>query len=137
MKKILVAVDGSVYSKNAFENALEEAKTLDSKITILNVVPTYGYAGEFLEGALEEEINSAEKLTKELKEKADEEGVEAEAEVITETNTVNGIVKHAKENDFDLIVMGSRGKTDLETIHLGSVSEGVVKRAKTPILVYR
>lgn len=137
MEKILVAVDGSEYSRKAFEHALDEAKKLDNKLTILNVVPSYGYAGDILEDSLKEEINSAEELTQNLKEKAEEKNVEAKAEVITETSAVNGIVKYADENDFDLIVVGSRGKTDLETIHLGSISEGVVKRAHIPVLVYR
>ncbi len=137
MKKILVAVDGSKYSKKSFESALEEAKELGDKITILKVVPSYGQAGEVLEDALKEEINSAKELTKELKEEAEDEGVKAESEVITETSAVNGIVKYAEKNDFDLIIVGSRGKTELETIHLGSVSEGVVKRAHKPVLVYR
>lgn len=137
MKKILIAVDGSEYSKKAFEAALKEAKELNNKITILNVVSSYGYAGKNIEKALEGEIDSTEKLTQELKERAEEKGVEAESKVITESSVVNGIVKYADENDFDLIVIGSRGKTDLETIQLGSVSEGVVKRAQTPVLIYR
>lgn len=137
MKKILVAVDGSEWSKKAFEYALDEAKELDNHLTILRVVSSFGYAGDILEEALEDELKNARKFVKDLKEKAEEKDVDLDTEVITGTDISSEIVKYAEENDYDLIVVGSRGKTDLETITLGSVSEGVVKRAPCPVLVIR
>lgn len=137
MKKVLVAVDGSRYSKKAFEYTLDEAKTLGNHITILRIVPSLAYGGDVLEGALKDEIKTAKEFTGELKKEAEERDVDAKAEVTTGTHTATAIVKFADEGNFDLIVVGSRGKTELETISLGSVSEGVIERAHCPVLVVR
>ncbi|KXB04677.1 hypothetical protein AKJ50_02120 [candidate division MSBL1 archaeon SCGC-AAA382A13] len=136
-KKILVAVDGSDYSHKAFKHALKEAKKQESHLTILKVVPNFGYDEKTMEKPLKKEIKKAEELTEEWKEKAEKKGIEADARVITETDASTGIVKFSKKENYDLIIVGSRGKTDLETIQLGSVSEGVVKRAHIPVLIIR
>lgn len=138
MKRVLVAVDGSEYSRKAFEYSLEEAKTLENHLTILRVVPSFGYSGEVLEKPHEDEVKIAEEFVRDLKEyAAEEKSVDVDTKVIMGSNVANEIVKYADEGDYDLIVVGSRGKTELETISLGSVSEGVVKRANCPVLVVR
>lgn len=138
MKRILVAVDGSEYSRKAFEYSLEEAEALENHLTILRVVPSFGYSGEVLEKAHEDEVKIAEDFVMNLKEYvAEEKNLDVDTEVITGSNIATEIVKYAEEGDYDLIVVGSRGKTELETISLGSVSEGVVKRANCPVLVVR
>lgn len=137
MKKILVAVDESEGSKNAFGYSLDEAKELGNDLTILRVVSSFGYAGDVLEDALEDELKNAREFVKDLKEKAKEKDVDVDTEVITGTDIPSEIVKYAGENDYDLIVVGSGGKTDLEAVTLGSVSEGVVKKAPCPVLVVR
>jgi nucleotide-binding universal stress UspA family protein len=45
------------------------------------------------------------------------------------------IVKYAEEIDADLIIMGTHGRTGLEYILLGSVAEGIVRRASSPVLI--
>lgn len=136
MKKILIAVDGSEFSRRAFEYSLEEAKKLDNHLTILRVVPGLGYGEEVVEG-IGEEIKEAKEYVDELKGEAEEEGVDADSKVITGETVANEIAKFAGEGDYDLIVIGGRGKSDLGTIHLGSVAEGVVKRAHSPVLIVR
>lgn len=137
MKKVLIAVDGSNSSKKAFEYALEEAATLGNKITILRVVQSLPYGGETIKEIYEDEISKAQKVTEKLKERANEEGVEADSEVATGPDVANEIIRFANEGDYDLIVVGSRGKTELETVTLGSVSESVIKRSHVPVLVVR
>lgn len=136
-EKILVAVDGSKYSKKAFEYSLNEAKQLNKSITILKVVPTLGYPENLFDESIKSKVEEAENLTQKWKKEATNENVEANAEVMIEEDAATGIAKYADKENFDLIILGSRGKTDLETVHLGSVSEGVVKRARCPVLVVR
>ncbi len=135
MKKVLVAVDGSEYSEKVFKYALEEAEELDNELTIVRVVPSFDYGETDIGKADKDEVESARKFTKKLKEKAKEKGVEAETEILTGMDISNTIVKYASEKDFETIVVGGRGKSDLGTIHLGSVAEGVVKRAPCSVLV--
>ena len=54
-----------------------------------------------------------------------------------EGNTVQEIIKLAKEGNFDLIIMGVRGVSKLRELLLGSVSEGVMKHASCPVLVVK
>ncbi|KXB02791.1 hypothetical protein AKJ45_00360 [candidate division MSBL1 archaeon SCGC-AAA261F19] len=137
MKKVLVAVDGSEYSERAFEYSFEDAKKLNHKLKILSVVQSTAYGGEILERALKSRVKRAEEFTEKLKKKAEKEGVDVDSKIITGVNVSTEIAKFAEENDYDLIVMGSRGKTELGTIHLGSVSEGVVRRAHCSVLIVR
>lgn len=137
MKKILVAVDGSEFSRKVFEYFLERGKKLDDRLTFLQVVRSPRFSEGLEEDALKEEVAKAEEFTKELEEEAKERGVEADSEVISDSNIATGIVKFADENDYDIIGVGARGKSDLGTIHLGSVSEEVVTRATCPVLIVR
>ena len=135
MKKILVAVDGSSFSERVFEYALEEAEDLDNELTILRVVPSFTYGEEEPSKGSQGEIESAEKFVGKLKSKAKDQGVDVDTEVISGMDISLTIINYAKENDFDLIVVGGHGKSDLGTIHLGSVAEGIVKRAPCSVLV--
>jgi nucleotide-binding universal stress UspA family protein len=47
------------------------------------------------------------------------------------------IVRHARENGFDLIVVGTHGRTGLKHALLGSVAEKVVRKAHCPVLTVR
>jgi nucleotide-binding universal stress UspA family protein len=68
--------------------------------------------------------------------KAKSEDVQVES-IIREGNTVQEIIKLAKEGNFDLMVMGVRGVSKLRELLLGSVSEGVMKHASCPVLVVK
>ena len=57
--------------------------------------------------------------------------------VILEGNPADEIVKFAEENDIDLIVMGTLGKTGIQRFLLGSVTENVIRHSKKPVLVIR
>jgi nucleotide-binding universal stress UspA family protein len=47
------------------------------------------------------------------------------------------IIKLANSNDYDLIIMGSRGRSAFKELLLGSVSQKVVHHAKCPVMVVR
>lgn len=135
MEKVLVAVDGSPFSEKVFEYAVKKAADLDYELTFFRVVKTIEYGGEVMEEGIEDEIDNAEEFVEDLTERANQQGAKADCEVIAGVNVSNTIVNYAKENDYDLIIVGSKGSSDLGTIHLGTVAEGVVKRAHCSVLV--
>lgn len=113
MKKVLVAVDGSAPSEKALEHALEDSKKLDSQLTILRVVISLPHGRKYPKEALKEEIENAEEYLEELKDKAEGGGVKANTKVLTGSNAAAEIVRFAKEEDYNEIVVGGRGKLGL------------------------
>ncbi len=137
MKKILVAVDDSNYSRKVFDYFVDRAKKLEDQLTFFHVVRAPKFYDSFAGEAIDEEIEEAEEFTREMKYDAQEIGIEADSEVITDSNIATGIIKFANENNYDMIGIGAKGKSNLGTIHLGSVTEEVVTRAHCPVLIVR
>lgn len=137
---ILVPTDGSQGTRKAVQHAVDLAKTYDARIHALYVVNTSTYSTlpadanwESIIEALEQE---GEESTQEVLDLARDEGVEVV------TNVVEGvphreILRYSDENDVDLIVMGTHGKTGIDRLLLGSVTEKVVRSSETPVLTVR
>lgn len=137
MKKVLVAVDGSTQSEKALDYAIRDTDKINSSLTIIHAITSLQHDDESSSEAHKEEVKNAEEYLNKLRDKAENEGVKADVEIVIGSNAANEIVKFAKEREFDKIVVGSHGRTGLETVNLGSVSESIVKRAPCPVLVVR
>ncbi|KXS46782.1 MULTISPECIES: universal stress protein [Methanohalophilus] len=139
IENILIATDGSENVKNAVDWGIDLAKSTDAKVKALFVIPPVGVSaavrGEsWAEGTrthLEKEGRDATDYVVEVGKAA---GVEVEP-VTIEDYPSEGIVNFAKENNTDLIVMGTLGATGLTQLLLGSVAENVVRHAKTSVMV--
>jgi len=142
MKKILVPVDGSKFALNAVEKAKELAKAFDSEIILLNIIPVYPGAfstysiseGLKINLLKEAKINSA-KILDSAKKRLD--GYEKVTTVSLEGNIADEILNYAKENDVDMIIMGSQGLSNLHNIFIGSVTRKVALQATKPIMIIR
>jgi len=63
-------------------------------------------------------------------------GLEAEAQLISSVEPAGDAIVHAADQlDAGLIVLGSRGRRELKSLLLGSVSQHVVHHARRPVLV--
>lgn len=140
---ILVAVDGSDQSMRAVDAAISLAAKYDSLLTVLYVI--YIPFGERLYPRAvwyEEFIKDIHKEAKdwlaEIQKRGKENGVAIELKMNETTESVAAeIARYAKENKTELVVVGSRGKSDLEKLFLGSVAAGVLVYAPCPVLVVR
>ncbi|WLR49809.1 universal stress protein [Bacillus tianshenii] len=136
--KILVAADGSEHSLRAAEKALELAK-LNSN-AVVEVV--YVVDGETSKRDVIHNWNSmgiAEKRRAKMEEverRAEEAGINYSVKIL-HGEPGPTIVKHANENDFDLVTIGSRGLNTLQEMVLGSVSHKVAKRVDCPVLIIK
>ncbi len=132
-QKILVPIDGSGHSKRALQEAIKIAKMTNGSITLLNVnnrsKTLYAPNQPNNEGAQNSVLIDGQKLVQ-----AD--GIPVDTRFL-EGNVVDQIIKTAKEESFDLIVIGARGLSKFEEILLGSVSHGVVEEAPCPVIVTR
>ncbi|MHA1607106.1 MAG: universal stress protein [Candidatus Freyarchaeota archaeon] len=147
-RKILVAVDGSEYSEKAASYALAIAEKFGSEVVVLHVVTTpfffvgIGNAGvaiaEYGTAKLlaEELENAGKKLLEEYEVKFKEVGVKAHL-VLKRGNPPTAIIETAKEEECDLVIVGSRGLGDVKRFLLGSVSDKVSRHAHCPVLIVR
>jgi nucleotide-binding universal stress UspA family protein len=136
-KKILVPVDGSENCNNALLEAIKIAKITGGTITTLNVYPRWTTHIVDSKEAIPEILQSeAETILSQTKKMAGAEGFEVQT-LMVDGDAVQQIVKTANDGNFDLIVMGARGKSMLKGLILGSVSTGVLKNASRPVLITR
>lgn len=140
---ILVPVDGSTTSQLAVDKAIGLAKAFGSRVTTIFVIDPYPFTGvgtdfsygqaEYLSAATAE-ANAAIKAAKEQFEAA---GVSVETSVVESHATWRGVVQAAESVQADLIVMGSHGRSRLEKLVLGSVTQAVLSHTHLPMLVVR
>jgi nucleotide-binding universal stress UspA family protein len=57
--------------------------------------------------------------------------------IIESKNTIRSLIAFTKSKNIDLIVMGSSGRGGFDKVLLGSVSNGVMQKAKCPVLIIK
>lgn len=137
-KNILVPVDGSEHSARALNYALELAKCQEARVTLLHSfgrIPML-IAGEGRQQLLRELREESEKLMEPFLAALREAGMPPQL-IVKEGRAAQVIVDEAKAGGFDLIVMGSRGLSEVEGIIMGSVAHRVLSSAHCPVLVTR
>lgn len=142
-KKILYCTDFSKNSRTAGNYAVEYAKVFEAALMVLHVIESWeGFptSQDRLKADIDRLIRSSEKLANaELTEWSDQviQGVERVSTHVRMGIPAREIVLLANEQAVGLIVMGTRGRTGLKHILLGSVAENVIKTAQSPVLVVR
>lgn len=136
-RKILCAIDFSEASRAALEIAVDLAAQLDASVTLAHIYPIpYGVYGIAEPGILKALAESALPLLEEWKEIA--KGRVREVDTVNVSGVVwDRIVGLARDGDYDLIVVGTHGRTGIQHVLLGSVAERVVRHAPCPVLVAR
>ena len=146
LRKILVPLDGSEWSFRAAKYAIRIAKMANAEIVCVHAVvslPSTAYAsphaGVLIPQYIEEAKKEAQKLYDEVNVIAQKAGVvKISAETILDVFSVaDAIMSYAEKNNVDLIIIGTKGKTGLKKVLLGSVASGVISHAKCPVLVVR
>ncbi|MEE1335130.1 universal stress protein [Methanobrevibacter sp.] len=136
-KKILVPTDGSEFAKKAGKHALFLSKVSGAEIVAVSVTEN-----NFVNGLpLDDEIYQLNQILKERSEENLKEFDELNEDdvkithVIREGSPARVILEVAQEEDIDLIVMGSSGKSGFDRFIMGSVADKVVNSAKCAVLV--
>jgi nucleotide-binding universal stress UspA family protein len=135
-KKIVVATDGSRFSAAAAERAIMLAKAYGGELKVISVVdvPAEFYAEA--PQAVEKMGKQATEYVNDVKKQAEDAGVKTET-FVAETEAYEAIINLAKDQDADMIAMGSHGRTGLRRLLMGSVTEKVISHAPYPILVVK
>ncbi len=145
-KKILVPYDGSDNAKKALQQAVAIAQSGEGVILYLASVCNMVSAMSNFDQVSIAEGCLTTKLTEDLEAQCKEDLAEAKAmvpkslpvETLYEVGSPGPVLLNlAKDNDCDLVVMGSRGLGPLKGIFMGSVSSYIVSRAKCPVLIVK
>lgn len=143
IRRILVPIDGSDYSMRAAKYAIELAKLQRAQISCIHVISKLPYGYEFSGSGIDQYLDDIENQSKswfnEVVQMAEKEGIkDIKTDVFKDVrSTTDAIINYAATNSFDLIVIGTRGRTGLQRVLLGSVANGVIQHAHCPVLLVR
>ena len=143
IKRILVPVDFSENSRVALDWAMSFADKLDANVVLFHAFEIPDVMKEPAQRHLllnEDMIGRAkEEVVKELQTFADKYDGDriTVAPEIGDGKPFVEIIKAAKKYDVDLIVMGTHGRTGLQSMLIGSVAEKVVRKAPCPVLTVK
>ena len=140
-RRFLVALDSSPHAEQALAEAIDLARTSNARLTLMTVVPEV--SAWALLGASEAPLNFPE-INGEV-ERAYQAMLAGALEKVPEDVPVRTLIKHgaagaaivdeATAGDHDLVIMGSRGRGELRSLLLGSVSHHVLQASPIPVLI--
>ena len=146
IKKIMVALDFTSYSKGTFDYAVKIAKNLNAHLVVASIINSRDIAAVEMVTSMGYEVDSDHYV----------EGIKAERKstlnnflehsdidreyirlIFKVGNPTSELLKLIVTENVDLIVMGVKGRTDLEHIFVGSVAEKLFRRSPVPVLSHR
>jgi len=147
--KLLVAIDFSELAEKIITEAEKLAKNLKAKVFLLHVIPPPSPIIDVppdVEALLPPEelfkkeslpppfdLPESVKLIK-IAQLLQESGIDT-AVIVAQNDEVTAIIDESKKNGVDLIMLGSHGHGALFHLIIGSVSEGVIRRATCPVII--
>ena len=151
LSKILVAIDGSHAAFDAADYAMMLAKQHNAQLFLLHVLHPEEYysslqffeikqssdSKELIEQAKTEANKWFDIIKKKIEEDILEKQMKIETAIIVSTATVDSILDYADEKDIDLIVVGTRGRSGIKKLLLGSTASGIVTYASCPVIVVK
>lgn len=136
--RILVPTDGSGGVERAIRHAVDLAVAHEAQLYTVYVVNTASYGGlpmetswEGIRDVLADEGQEAIDRVRELAGDVPVDGA------IVDGSPARQILTYAEDNDCDLIVMGTHGRSGVDRLLLGSVAERVVRTSDIPVLTVR
>ena len=143
LAKLLVPTDFSEDSEQAARYAVELAKRFQAEIHCVHVVDIpadllstsdyymTGPSGQFVDQIREESKKNLEAFTEK-----NLEGMQVRTAFLEGSPFVE-IIRYARDQEIDLVVIATHGRTGLKHVLFGSVAEKVVRKAPCPVLVVK
>lgn len=134
--KILLATDFSEHARKALTEAVRLARRHDAELHVLyvQVVALQG-VGEFNDVEMPDYIRNLHQVSMGAGQDLDLNYRKSVARVVRDTSEAAGIVRYAREQGIDLIVVGTHGRGPVSEFVLGSVAQAVARQAPVSVLV--
>lgn len=129
---VLIPTDGSDATRRSLTHGLAVADRFDATVHALSVVPEGPFGTEDDEAA----TVAAERAVERVETEASRAGLEA-VTAVDQGVPHEAILTYVADNDVDMVVMGTQGRTGIDRVLLGSVAERVVRLADVPVVTVR
>ena len=154
MSKILVAIDGSSYSMDAAHHAIMLSLQHDAQLVLMHVLypmeihPSFQIY-EFIQPIpikewieirkidIQKWFDNIKKKIAEYSSGGINKKIDMKFEIIVSTSIVSSILDYAEKENVDLIVVGTRGRSSIKKLLLGSTALGLVTYASCPVTVVK
>ena len=139
-KKILIAVDNSIYAEKAAKTGYEIAAKFEAKVALVNIIepvpitatPEMTMAPAFME--IYDNSKESSSVLLQAMQKKYSKGIETKLITLIDTAS-HGIIEEAEKWKADLIVIGTHGRTGFSHFLMGSVAEHVARKSACPVLI--
>jgi nucleotide-binding universal stress UspA family protein len=133
---ILIPLDGSALAEQVFEPALDLARLMEARCSLLRVVESESSpAGGALGGP--RETAQAEAYLGRIAARMREQGLQVRTRVVVARHAVEAILEEAAEQASNLIALATHARGSFARLLWGSVADKLVRSAKSPVLIYR
>lgn len=141
-QKILVPLDGSELAESALETAGGLARAFAAQLHLVRCLPERpsadfaASAGEFHEAYLHDE-QEAQGYLETIRARLSGQGLSIEQQVLLPGQAAYQIARVAEQQQVDLIVLTSHGRSGFSRLMLGSVAETLARTAPCPVMILR
>jgi nucleotide-binding universal stress UspA family protein len=142
-QKIVVPIDGSGWSERAIPHASDIARNNDAEIILLHVfrTPASEYTDQIALGGGAEQVQQMREQFKQkmvsLRNQLRAQGVKARAHFIEGAGVAPIICDYINDEDVDLVVMSSHGRSGLSRFIFGSVAHKIMQEVSIPVMIVR
>ena len=141
-KNILVPFDLTQQSTRAVKVAFDIAKTRNSKVTLLTCLEGDAWHHKYYDARIDTQLikqqkKVAKKYLEKLEPTAKRYGISVKSRILPSKNVVRDIVTFAKKGKYDLVVIGSHGKSGFDKWLLGSVANGVSQKVHCTVMIVK
>lgn len=134
IKQILVAIDRSAMAEEALKRAISIAKKKDAPLMVIHVIETPLIELPFLQSVDEDEIKK--KITEQI-DRLNKQANVTYALFVLSGSAADNILLEAQKTRADLLVVGSHGKSDIDSDYFGSTTIKLIQNTHIPVLIVK